>query len=111
MAFDKPIRLLKASPEKNAGLKLGDEWVTLVGADTDKFLTVGKDGIATSGKVSMQAMPNEIKIGGLATMNMLPMMMISSTMTSPMPAMTVSLPFEAIIELISTAGSMMALIP
>ena len=111
MAFDKPVRVLKANPDKNAGLKLGDTWVTLAGGDSDKFLTVNDDGIAASGSVSLQAMPNDIKIGGLATLNMLPMLLIPSTMTTPMSAMTISLPFEAIGELISTAASMLALIP
>jgi len=108
--YDKPVRTFKPSPDGNVGQTFTNDSFSISSKKENVFLTVDKKQVALGGKINMQAMSNDIKIGGLASMNMLPMLLIPSTITTPMSALQVSLPFDAIIELIEAATSMMGLL-
>mgnify|MGYP001611470057 CR=1 FL=1 len=108
--FDKPVHVFKANPEKNAGVQVGEDWVSLVGDDPKNFLTVNKKGVGLGGKINLQSSPNDIKVGGLASFNMLPLLFTPSTTMSPISTLTLSLPFDSIIELADTVTSLMGLI-
>jgi hypothetical protein len=108
--FNKPVRVFKANPEKNAGIKYTDDSVTLTGDDFSNFLTVSDKGVGMGGKVNLQTMPDNIKIGGIGNFSSLFQLMIPSTMTSPQAAITPSNPVEMLADIMDMATSMMGLI-
>lgn|SRR3990167_1707094 len=108
--YDKPVHVFKADPDKNAGVQVGEDWVSLVGDNPKNFLTVNKKGVGLGGKINLQSMTSEIKVGGLATFNMLPLLFTPSTTMSPISSLILSLPLDSIVELVGTVTSLMGLI-
>ena len=108
--YNKPVRTFKADPTANAGIKYTDNSVTLTGDDIKNFLTVNDKGIGMGGKVNLQTMTGNIKVGGIANFNQFFLMMIPSTMTSPQATLTPSNPVEMLAEIMDVATAMMGLL-
>ena len=110
-SFNKPVRTFKSDPTQNAGIKFMNNAVTITGDSMTTFLTLNDKGIGLAGDVNLQAMSNQVKLGGLMTFQLTPLMMIPSTTVTPFPAVLPNLELIGkIVEVAITAVSMLALL-
>ena len=111
MAFNKPVKTFKFGPETNPGIKYTDDSITITGENMDSFMCLNSSGIGLAGDVNFQGMSNQIKMGGLMTFQLTPLMMIPSTMTTPFPSVLPNIALIGrIVEVAASAASMMALL-
>lgn len=111
----RPSKLIKLFYNKElsqykAGIALhGDPDEIKIFASKDAFISVKPDGMSLSpglgNSVSLQAMPQNMKYGGMVSDLPFPMSLMPSTMTTPMPKQIFSIPLADILGMLQTVSS------
>lgn len=102
----------KNTVESPAGMSVGDNAVqmsTAAGGSTNGVLA-DETGLYLSGKMSILTSPEQIRMGGLWTMNSPWMLMMPSCMAFPVPMLTINPPImgiEKMVEAVALFSSML----
>lgn len=99
----------KNSPGAKAGVKVGDSNARVHGTE-DNYINCDDRGTTISGPVSFVAMPNQIRMGGLWTLNNIMSLSLPSTMATPSPVTKIDLPLKQTASLIQQSVVMMTLV-
>lgn len=103
-------KALKFKPDSQAGVELEDDRVSMSAGEAASVI-VGQEGVYINGPISLNSMPEDIRIGGLWVMQMGWMGMIPSTLVTPFAQYTVSPPVSILSRVardVAWAASIMA---
>jgi len=110
MSYLENKKTWKVSPDASSALEIGRDWVSMNGPDPKNFLSIGSGGISLGGNVNFQSMPNQIKVGGLSSFNIWPLLMVPSTLVTPFPVLIPSLPLDTFKPLLKLSSNLSAML-
>jgi hypothetical protein len=106
------VKTWKTSEDSQTGMQIGDTHAEVVvgSGGITNGLYVDESGTYLSGKMSILASPDQIRLGGLWCMNSPWMLMFPSTMAFPIPTLMISPPISGITKMATQVAWAMSML-
>ena len=102
-------KTLKSSPDAESGVVVSTN-VSRIHGNKDNYVMADERGVTISGPMSFVSGSDQIRIGGLWTMNNQLLMTLPSTMATPTPMLIVNPPVKQFASLMKDAAVMIVLL-